>query len=176
MKENEKSPGIGAFSLSTNDVTLSPWNGFHCSRLAAVMSDHVIRVIALAIILHPATGRLLVFRGYDASRALVYHRPFGGGVEAGETAAEAAVREIREEIGVIVDPIRTLGFAESFFVAGGLPRHEIALLVECRFTDQSLYDRNTYDDIEGNGEHGLWRDLQEETPLFPETLLSILRA
>ncbi|MBB5572242.1 MULTISPECIES: NUDIX domain-containing protein [Rhizobium] len=139
------------------------------------MSDPHIRAIALAIIRHPTTGCLLVFEGRDSTRDLVYHRPLGGGILFNETAADAAGREIREEIGIVVEPLATLGVTESFFVVGGVLRHEIALLVECRFVDETLYDRTFFPDLEGNDEHGLWRGLEEDTLLFPEALKDVLR-
>ncbi len=45
----------------------------------------------------------------------------GGKVDEGETADEAAVRELREELGVEVDIKEPLGVAE--FVDGGTPMH-----------------------------------------------------
>ncbi|MDL2400787.1 NUDIX domain-containing protein [Rhizobium mayense] len=139
------------------------------------MSDPHIRVIALAIVRHPKTECLLVFEGRDSTRDIVYHRPFGGGILLNETAAAAAVREVREEIGMIVESARMLGVTESFFVANEALRHEIALLVECRCVDEAMYDRTFFPDIEGNGEHGFWRSLEEGTPLFPEALQEVLR-
>lgn len=38
----------------------------------------------------------------------------GGGIDAGETAAEAVVREFGEETGLKVEPIRVLGRADQF--------------------------------------------------------------
>ncbi|MDE1993563.1 MAG: NUDIX domain-containing protein [Rhizobiaceae bacterium] len=139
------------------------------------MSSPQIRVVALAIICHPRTGGLLVFESRDDSRGLTYHRPLGGGVEFGETAAEAVVRELREEIGVPIEPIRMLGATESIFEVRHALRHEVALLIECRFADERDYDRELFIDIEGHGEHGFWREAGSQTPLFPEALPEILK-
>ena len=50
-------------------------------------------------------GRVLLLRGWDPDTP---HDPFwftvGGGVDAGETHLDAAVRELFEETGIVVDP------------------------------------------------------------------------
>ena len=136
--------------------------------------SQTIRPVALAIILRPETGELLVFEGRDPSRDLTYHRPLGGGIEFGESVAEAVRREVTEEIGVPVMVVRELGYLESWFVDGGKPRHEIAFLVECAFEDAAQYDRDLFEDREGRGEHGIWRRPDDRTVLFPETLPEML--
>ena len=59
-------------------------------------------------IAHDSRGRLLVIqRGHDPGRGL-WSLP-GGRVEPGETDAQALVREMREETGLEVRPIRLAG-------------------------------------------------------------------
>ena len=62
---------------------------------------------------HPETGfdELLVFDFPDEPEfsAVVP----GGGIEAGETVAEAAIREVREETGIEVEFVRELGVGEN---------------------------------------------------------------
>ena len=53
-----------------------------------------IRPIALCLITHK--GRLLVFEGSSPEQGSFF-RPLGGGIEFGERAAEAAVREMQED-------------------------------------------------------------------------------
>lgn len=136
----------------------------------------VIRVVALAVIIRPHTCEFLVFRGSDPTRNLEYHRPLGGGVEFGESAFQAIRREVLEEIGIEVVPVRLLTATESLFVASGQPKHEIGLLVECRFSNPALYETEVFPDLEGNGEDGVWRKAEMPVTLFPEGMPQALRA
>ncbi|GIF49255.1 NUDIX domain-containing protein [Asanoa ferruginea] len=61
----------------------------------------------------------------------------GGGVEAGESLAEAAAREVREEVGLVVAPAdlgapvaQVGGFADLGFAAGFFRDHFFALRVD----------------------------------------------
>ena len=49
----------------------------------------------------------------------------GGRVEWGETAEQAVVRELREELSVAVRPLRLLWVVENFFQHDGLSRQEV---------------------------------------------------
>jgi 8-oxo-dGTP pyrophosphatase MutT (NUDIX family) len=126
------------------------------------------RRIALAIIRRPETGELLVFEGRDPSRNLTYHRPLGGGIEPGERVEDTVQRELMEEIGVPVTVVRQMGSFACRFVAGGNPKHEIVFLAECVFENAADYERDMFEDMEGNGEHGIWRRLDDGTVLFAE--------
>jgi 8-oxo-dGTP pyrophosphatase MutT (NUDIX family) len=59
----------------------------------------------------PASAvRALLIRGHDADQpSRSWWFTVGGGIDAGETPLEAAVREVREEIGVDVAPDRLVG-------------------------------------------------------------------
>jgi hypothetical protein len=103
-----------------------------------------VRVIALAIVMRPQSREFLAFQSYDRTTGLIYHRPLGGGIEFGEPAEAAVRRELMEEIGVEVAPQRLLTATESIFTLHGKAGHQIALLVECRFADASLYDHNIF--------------------------------
>lgn len=59
---------------------------------------------------------------YDQSTFLV---PVGGGIEFGERALPAAVREVHEEIGVDVENPRLLGILENIFTYNGETGHEV---------------------------------------------------
>ncbi|GAB3755418.1 NUDIX hydrolase [Microlunatus parietis] len=55
-------------------------------------------------------GRVLLLHGFDPARpAEPYWFTVGGGLEPGETPAEAAVRELAEEVGLAATPDRLVG-------------------------------------------------------------------
>ena len=60
---------------------------------------------AARVLLIDGAGRVLMFRGFDpADPGRRYWFTVGGGLDPGETAAEGAVRELREETGLEVSP------------------------------------------------------------------------
>jgi ADP-ribose pyrophosphatase YjhB (NUDIX family) len=100
-----------------------------------------IRVIAIAVIVRPGDGALLVYDGHDSVKDEAFHRPLGGGIEFGETAEVAVRRELREEIGAELDDVALLGFLENLFVCDGRPGHQIVAVFAARLADVSLYAR-----------------------------------
>jgi mutator protein MutT len=60
----------------------------------------------------------------------------GGHIEFGETAREALVREIREEMGVEAGAGKFLGALENSFMQHGRPHAEINLVFELKFKDK----------------------------------------
>jgi ADP-ribose pyrophosphatase YjhB (NUDIX family) len=69
------------------------------------------RVPCVGAVVHDDQGRLLlVRRGTPPGRGL-WSVP-GGRVESGETGAEAVVREVQEETGLLVEPGRVAGSVE----------------------------------------------------------------
>lgn len=82
-----------------------------------------IRVIAICHVLHD--DHLLMAEGYDSVKDEVFFRALGGEVEFGESAAEAAARELREELGRDVRVGELLGVIENRFTLEGARGHEI---------------------------------------------------
>lgn len=62
--------------------------------------------VSTAIIVH--NGRVLMARRRQQEGKLLWAFP-GGGIEAGETPEEAAVREVAEEVGLEVEASKVLG-------------------------------------------------------------------
>lgn len=88
-----------------------------------------IRVLALAVLLW--RDHLLCAEGYDTVKQQTFFRPLGGGVEFGERAEDAAVRELREELGMTVEVRAPLGVAENLFTYQGRPGHEVVFEYVC---------------------------------------------
>jgi ADP-ribose pyrophosphatase YjhB (NUDIX family) len=88
-----------------------------------------IRVLALAVLLW--RDHLLCAEGYDTVKQQTFFRPLGGGVEFGERAEDAAVRELREELGMSVEVREALGVTENLFTYQGRPGHEVVFEYVC---------------------------------------------
>ena len=62
----------------------------------------------MGAVVHDERGRLLLIRRGHAPSAGLWSVP-GGRMEAGETQEQAVVRELAEETGLVVQPVRPLG-------------------------------------------------------------------
>lgn len=95
------------------------------------MAEQRINAVALGVVLkdrHVLLQRL--------SPRLIESRPFhpiGGFIEFGEQAADAVVREYREELGRRVDVLRLLTHYEHLAEFDARSIHEISLIFELRF-------------------------------------------
>lgn len=85
-------------------------------------------------------GILLVQRGSTESIARGYGKwsiP-GGWLEFGETAFDAARREVEEETGLIVHPFRPEGYTTA---TEGSDLHIVTLFVRCEYLDGKIENR-----------------------------------
>lgn len=82
-----------------------------------------IRPLAIGLLLHE--DHLLFAEGHDGVKGETFYRALGGEIEFGEAAAEAVVREFREELGRAVEVRALLGVIENRFTLQGEPGHEV---------------------------------------------------
>ncbi|RLT44440.1 MAG: NUDIX domain-containing protein [Chloroflexi bacterium] len=149
--------------------------------IAEVCPPPRIRVISLALIRRPSTGGWLAVRGEDARKGEVFYRPAGGGVEFGESSQDAVCREMMEEFGALVQPVRLMGTSENIFTYMGNTGHEIVFLWECRFVDERFYalDEIVSADDDGNRAPAHWIDPDDLAargiPLYPDGLPELLK-
>jgi ADP-ribose pyrophosphatase YjhB (NUDIX family) len=137
-----------------------------------------VRPLAIVVVRHP-DGRVLVAPGFDHVKGQRFYRPLGGEIEFGERAADAARREIREEIGAEVEALSLLATFENIYVYRGRPGHELIWCFEGRLADSGLYEQDEIMAEEGEAAFVvLWVALDTfrsgETPLYPEGLLELL--
>lgn len=107
------------------------------------MTESRIRVLALALI--HREHDLLAERGYDATKKEAFYRLPGGGVDFGETGADALRRELREELGVDAEVDRYVRTVENIFTHEGRPGHEVCRLYECRLLAAEPYRRDRWE-------------------------------
>ena len=72
------------------------------------MDDALPEVPCVGAVVHDAAGRLLLIRRGHAPSAGMWSVP-GGRMEPGESEPQAVVREVAEETGLTVRPVRVLG-------------------------------------------------------------------
>jgi ADP-ribose pyrophosphatase YjhB (NUDIX family) len=94
-----------------------------------------IRTLALAVLLF--RDHVLCAEGYDEVKRETFYRPLGGGVEFGELAADAAARELHEEIDRAVEVRELLAVTENLFTFNGAPGHEICFEFIAEFAEGS---------------------------------------
>ncbi len=136
------------------------------------------------LIVTDAAARILLFRFVDeaaASGAATFWATPGGGVDADESFAQAAVRELREETGIAIaavgEPIARLERVITWFDGETLLADECYFYIpvgDGRTIAQDGWSAEEYDVIV---EHRWWtvEELRVTTDtIFPETLVEIV--
>ena len=140
------------------------------------------RIRPLALCVFRRGDKVFVSRGHDKSRGETFYRPIGGKIEFGETARDAVAREVMEELGKAVTGIRYIGALENIFVYEGKPGHEIVMVFDGRFVDESLHCDDVVLIGEDDGDvlyEATWRALDsfrgdDAPPLYPVGLLELI--
>jgi ADP-ribose pyrophosphatase YjhB (NUDIX family) len=121
---------------------------------------------------------LLLVEGYDSVKGERFLRFVGGGIEFGERAADAVMREFEEELGVAIEARGLLGVVENIFTYEGEPGHEILFLFEVAFSDERLFEQGEWTVQDSRGSRAAWRplaSLDEPPPLYPEAASDLLK-
>jgi 8-oxo-dGTP pyrophosphatase MutT (NUDIX family) len=142
------------------------------------MKPGKVRAIAICVIRN--RDALFVFEGHDSIKGETFCRPLGGTIEFGEHSSQTVLRELREEINAEIKNLRYLGSLENIFIHEGQTGHEIILVYEGDFSDQSMYAKEIVMGEEDDGGlfKALWKDLEDFTsgkaPLYPDGLLELI--
>ncbi|MCR8671881.1 NUDIX domain-containing protein [Agrococcus sp. HG114] len=133
-----------------------------------------IRAIAIAAI-RRADGALLVTSTVDPATGRTLVRPPGGGIDPGELAADAVVRELHEELGLEVAGPRLLGVLESIVGFAGRARHEHMFVFAVEVAADASWPSTT------DAGHPVWwlepaRFADAEIDLVPVGLVGLLGA
>ncbi len=137
-----------------------------------------IRPIAAAVIRRGE--RILVWDDYNPATGETVCVPLAGGIEFGETGAEAIRRELAEEIGATPTRIHFLGLLEDIFDWAGQKRHELYLVYDVQLAEQAVYEAEEVDVVEPDGTSysARWRSLNEfvgSARLVPDGLLELIQ-
>lgn len=125
--------------------------------LGGYVPPRQVRVITVALIRHGMTGEIFVTEFVDPGSGERLHRPAGGGIDFGETSAQALRREFREEFGTDLDVGERLAVLENLFVFNGCPGHEWVVVHEARFTDPAMLGPGPFPVRDVPTDVGVWR-------------------
>ena len=135
-----------------------------------------IRPIVLCAFEHG--GRYLVTESYDRLRDFRFRRFPGGGIEFGERAEEALIREMREELDTGLGEVRRLGILENHFEHEGFRGHEVVFVFSATATNPAVY---AAEELILTEEHETVRcrwiarsDLNDGARFVPEGVLDLL--
>lgn len=142
---------------------------------------------AARVLLLDAEDRLLLVRGHDVDQPeRSWWFTVGGGIDPGESAREAAVREVREETGLLLDdaalvgPVLTRSALFDFYAEHCRQDEEFFLARVADALDTAAIARDGWTEVELDvlDELRWWRldDLAAETrEVFPEGLPDLVR-
>lgn len=140
------------------------------------------RIRPLALCVFRRKDKIFVAEGYDSVIGKTFYRPIGGKIEFGEYGHETIVREVMEEINAEVTDVRYLGTLENIFVFDGKRGHEIVMIYDGRFIDDSLNNDEIV--VRGTDDGAVlfdatWKSpdffrADDAPPLYPNGLLGLL--
>jgi len=124
--------------------------------------------------------KFLMVEVLNDSGALKGWRPLGGGIEFGESAENAVIREFKEEIGYEINCQRLLGVLENIYTHEGHKGHEIVFVYSVTMSDKSALYKERYKIEEGSmTANAKWMSLRElldgSGDIYPIGLVEHLR-
>jgi 8-oxo-dGTP pyrophosphatase MutT (NUDIX family) len=131
----------------------------------------------LAVGLPRRDDHVFVSLGSDRITGDQFCRAIGGGIDFGERAADALVREFREELDVSVAPTALLGVIENLFTFEGEDGHEIVHVFSVESPELDRVDLDTSLTILDVGTPARWWRLDDllrsDPPLYPVGILDL---
>lgn len=113
-----------------------------------------IRINSLVLIYNKE--KVLLQKGYDHFKNIIFYRPLGGGIEFGEKAVEAVKREIMEEIGATLIKEKFLTVFENIFEFNGNKFHEITFLFTAELAEEEMNKKKFLQILDKKGAQAEW--------------------
>ena len=121
---------------------------------------------------------LLASLGQDRVSGAEFCRAIGGGINFGERAADAVVREFREELDVAVVPTELLGVIENLFEFEEQPGHEIVHVFALESAELDRVGLDASLSVLDAGNLVRWYAISDlrtgHPPLYPDGILDLL--